>query len=249
MPPPMTEIAAGGLDRRLSTGERLFDVAITIALMPVILIIGAMIALAIFIDSPGPVTYRSRRLGRDGQPFDMLKFRKMRREADSHPVTLDDDARFTPIGRFLAATRLDELPQVWNVLRGEMRLVGPRPELECFVAQYPAEYREILTVAPGITGNAQLMFLDERHLLHGHDPVTRYSTHVLPVKIDIDLDYVASRSLIGDLAILARTALLPIALLIEQARTPSSSMRRWIPAAASSALLGLLFIVVSGHLP
>jgi lipopolysaccharide/colanic/teichoic acid biosynthesis glycosyltransferase len=240
---------ASSVSSRLSLGERIFDVAITIVLLPVILIAGAMIAVAIYVDSPGPVTYRSRRIGRDGEPFEMLKFRKMRREAESHPVTLDDDARFTPIGRFLAATRLDELPQVWNVLRGEMRLVGPRPELECFVAEYPGEYRQILTVAPGITGNAQLMFLHERHLLHGPDPAAKYSTHVLPAKIDVDLDYVASRSLLGDLMILARTVLLPLTLLVDHARTPGSTMRRWIPAAASSAVLGLLFVVISGHLP
>jgi lipopolysaccharide/colanic/teichoic acid biosynthesis glycosyltransferase len=241
--------APTAVQRPVSLGERVFDLTIAVILMPVILLIGAMIAVAIYIDSPGPVTYRSRRVGRDGQLFEMLKFRKMRREAESHPVTLDDDARFTPIGRFLAATRLDELPQVWNVLRGEMRLVGPRPELECFVDHYPDEYREILTVAPGITGNAQLEFLHERHLLGGPDPAERYSTHVLPAKIEIDLEYVYSRSLLGDLAILARTALMPFFLLVERVRTPGSGVRRWIPATASSALLGLLFIVVSGHLP
>jgi lipopolysaccharide/colanic/teichoic acid biosynthesis glycosyltransferase len=217
--------------------------------MPLIVLVGTIIAAAIFIDSPGPVTYRSRRVGRGGAPFEMLKFRKMRREAPEHPVTLDDDARFTPIGRFLAATRLDELPQVWNVLRGEMRLVGPRPELDCFVAEYPEEYVEILNVAPGITGNAQLRFLDERHLLAGPDPAARYSTHVLPLKIEIDLDYAASHSLLGDLGILIRTALVPLLVVVEHFRTPGSAVRRWIPATVCSVLLAVLFIVVSIHLP
>jgi lipopolysaccharide/colanic/teichoic acid biosynthesis glycosyltransferase len=229
--------------------ERCFDIAVTILFLPLVLLGAAMIALAIYIDSPGPVTYRSRRVGRHGVPFDMIKFRKMRRDAPSHPVTLDDDARFTPIGRFLAATRLDELPQVWNVLRGEMRLVGPRPELECFVADYPEEYLEILHVAPGITGNAQLRFLDERHLLQGPDPAARYSTHVLPLKIEIDLDYAADHSLLGDVGILVRTAIVPITVCLEHVRTPGSALRRWIPATVSSALLALLFILVSGHLP
>jgi len=228
--------------------ERLFDTTITIVLLPVILIVGAMIALAIYLDSPGPVTYRSRRIGTDGEAFEMLKFRKMRRDASSDPVTLDDDARFTPIGRFLAATRLDELPQVWNVLRGEMRLVGPRPELECFVQQYPVEYSEILTVAPGITGNAQLRFLDERHLLQGADPATLYSTHVLPLKIEIDLDYTRHHSLIGDLTILVRTLALPVTLTAAKMRQRHAILRTWLFATASATLLALMFVVASTHL-
>jgi lipopolysaccharide/colanic/teichoic acid biosynthesis glycosyltransferase len=229
--------------------ERCFDLTITIIFLPVIGLFAALIALAIYIDSPGPVTYRSRRIGRDSEPFDMIKFRKMRRDAPSHPVTLDDDGRFTPIGRFLAATRLDELPQVWNVLRGEMRLVGPRPELEYFVAQYPEEYVEILNVAPGITGNAQLRFLSERHLLSGPDPAAIYSAHVLPAKIKIDLEYAASHSLLVDFGILVRTALVPVAYLIEHLRSPGSAARRWIPATVASALLALTFILISGRLP
>ena len=241
--------AAGRADVAPRWAERCFDVLITVIFIPVIALVGSIIALAIYIDSPGPVTYRSRRVGRGGQTFEMLKFRKMRREAPEHPVTLHDDARFTPIGRFLAATRLDELPQVWNVLRGEMRLVGPRPELECFVDEFPEEYAEILSVTPGITGNAQLRFLDERHLLHGPDPAVRYSTHVLPLKIGIDMDYAASHSLIGDFTILVRTALVPLTVLLDHLRTPGSTLRLWIPATVCSALLALLFILISIHLP
>ena len=155
-----------------------------------LLIVGAAIALAIYVDSPGPVIFRSRRIGKDGAPFEMLKFRKMRGRRRNAPVTLADDERFTPIGRFLSATRLDELPQFFNVLRGEMRLVGPRPELECFVSQFAHEYDEILTVTPGITGNAQLRFLDEKSLLSGRIRRGAYCDHVLPEKIKIDLDYV-----------------------------------------------------------
>src|SRR5205807_3035693 len=140
----------------------------------VILVVGAAIALSIYIDSPGPVIFRSWRVGKDGAPFAMLKFRKMRADVGNHPVTEPDDDRFTPIGRFLSATRLDELPQIWNVLRGEMRLVGPRPELEFFVEQFAPEYEEILSVTPGITGAAQLRFVDERWLLHGEDSAGTY---------------------------------------------------------------------------
>jgi lipopolysaccharide/colanic/teichoic acid biosynthesis glycosyltransferase len=194
------------------------------------------------------VIFRSRRIGKNGVPFEMLKFRKMRADAGNDPVTLADDERFTPIGRFLSATRLDELPQVWNVLRGEMRLVGPRPELEYFVAEFAHEYDEILTVLPGITGEAQLRFLDEKSLLSGPDPAGAYRETVLPEKIKIDLHYVRSHSLLGDLLLLARTIALPVTLPIHKLRRSSRSVRVWIPTAVSAVVLVLMFLVTSSHL-
>ncbi len=239
----------GANGQRIAWPERCFDLAVTVILLPLVALVAFAIAIAIYVDSPGPVIYRSRRVGRDGQMFEMLKFRKMRRDAPSHPVTLDDDERFTPIGRFLAATRLDELPQVVNVLQGRMRLVGPRPELECFVAQFVDEYAEILSVTPGVTGNAQLRFVGERSLLSGPHPETAYTSHVLPAKIEIDLDYVRKHTLASDLSILARTAMLPAALLWTQLRKRSSVLRLWLPSAACAAVLALVFIFVSSHLP
>ena len=229
--------------------ERVLDVVLTVLALPVIAIMGAAIALAIYIDSPGPVIYRSLRVGSGGELFEMLKFRKMRREAPSHPVTLDDDERFTPIGRFLAATRLDELPQVVNVLRGEMRLVGPRPELEYFTAQYADEYAEILTVTPGITGNAQLRFVDEKSLLSGPSPAATYADQLMPEKIAVDLDYVRGHTLVTDLVILARTLVLPLVLLNDRVRTQSVAMRVWMPSVAAAAVLAVAFIVASSQLP
>jgi len=173
----------------------------------------------------------------------------MRREAPSHPVTLEDDERFTPIGRFLAATRLDELPQVLNVLQGRMRLVGPRPELECFVSEFADEYAEILSVTPGVTGNAQLRFVDEKSLLSGPHPESAYTSHVLPAKIEIDLDYVRHHTLASDLSILARTATLPAALLWTRLRGRSNILRSWGPPAVCATLLAFVFILVSSHLP
>ena len=229
--------------------DRCLDVAVTIILLPLVALVAIAIAIAIYVDSPGPVIYRSRRVGRDGQMFEMLKFRKMRREAASHPVTLDDDERFTPIGRFLAASRLDELPQVLNVLRGQMRLVGPRPELECFVTQFADQYLEILSVTPGVTGNAQLQFVSEASLLSGPHPEGAYTSQVLPAKIEIDLDYVRRHTLGSDLLILARTAALPAVVLWGRFRKRSPGLRFWIPSAACAAVLGLVFILVSSHLP
>jgi lipopolysaccharide/colanic/teichoic acid biosynthesis glycosyltransferase len=229
--------------------ERCLDIVLTLIVMPVLVLVGAALAAAIYIDSPGPVLYRSRRVGRDGRPFDMLKFRKMRREAPSHPVTLPDDERFTPIGRFLAATRLDELPQVINVLRGEMRLVGPRPELQYFTDQYADEYAEILTVTPGITGNAQLMFVDESARLTGPSPAALYVETVMPEKIAVDLDYVRHHSPARDLSILARTVALPAVLVLQHLRARSAVARLWAPTVLAAALLASAFLIVSSHLP
>jgi lipopolysaccharide/colanic/teichoic acid biosynthesis glycosyltransferase len=190
---------------------------LTVLLLPVVIVLGGLIALAVFLDSPGPVFYRSHRVGRGGREFRMLKFRKMHRGAKGHPLTLADDERFTPIGRFLARTRLDELPQFWNVLRGEMRIVGPRPELRCFVDSYPEEYAVIASVTPGITGPAQLASLDEGRLLEGHeDPADAYRGELLPRKLEIDMEYVRTRSLRGDLAILLLTLALPARFCLRQ---------------------------------
>jgi lipopolysaccharide/colanic/teichoic acid biosynthesis glycosyltransferase len=140
----------------------------------------------------------------------MLKFRKFHWDAAGHPLTMSDDDRFTPIGRFLAVTKLDELPQLWNVLRGDMRLVGPRPEDPEFVSCYPEHYRQILKVVPGITGPAALEYAHESHLLRGHkDPIAFYRTELLPRKVAIDLAYAEKHSVGGDIAILAKTAILP----------------------------------------
>lgn len=233
--------------QRIARPDRIFDLAVTILLMPVLAIVGAAISLAIYLDSPGPVIFRSHRVGRGGREFEMLKFRKMRRDSPIHPITLDRDERFTPIGRFLAATRLDELPQFINVLRGDMRLVGPRPELACFVTAFPDEYAEILTVTPGITGNAQLLFFNERWLLTGSDPHNVYSEHVLPAKIEIDIAYARSHSLGGDAALLVRTVSLPFQVLWTRIRE-SRTLRQWAPAAASVVLLAAVFVLFSSRL-
>ena len=204
---------AGRLFERkgVSPAERCFDVAIALVLLPFVLIVGMLIAVAIFLDSPGPVFYRSRRVGYAGRSFDMLKFRKMRRCATGDLLTRADDDRFTPIGKFLALTKLDELPQLWNVLKGEMRLVGPRPEVEPFVAQHAESYAEILTAVPGITGPAAIQFAAEGKLLADREDVTAfYCAELLPRKVDIDVAYVRNRTLAKDAALLLRTALTPL---------------------------------------
>jgi lipopolysaccharide/colanic/teichoic acid biosynthesis glycosyltransferase len=191
---------------------RVFDLAVCLLVLPAALIVGAVTALLIYIDSPGSVFYRSTRVGRGGKPFQMLKFRKMRRSARGGPLTIGEDERFTPIGSFLAMTKLDELPQLWNVIKGEMRLVGPRPEVPEFVARYREEYGELLSVLPGITGPAAVEYASESHLLSlQRDPVRFYEESIMPRKIEIDLDYIRTRSLRGDIRILAQTMLVPLA--------------------------------------
>ena len=190
---------------------RVFDVVATILILPFALIVSCLIALAVLADSPGPVLYRCRRVGYRGELFEMVKFRKMRRDAVGSALTAYEDERFTPIGKFLSVTRLDELPQLWNVLKGDMRLVGPRPEMEEFVAHYPTEYEEILSVRQGLTGMAQLEFFDESRVFgEAHSHPRFYSEGILPHKIELDLHYVRNRSLRTDLAIFVRTPLLPL---------------------------------------
>jgi lipopolysaccharide/colanic/teichoic acid biosynthesis glycosyltransferase len=190
---------------------RAFDLTICLLVLPMALLLGAVTALLIYLDSPGSVFYRSTRVGRGGHTFEMLKFRKMRRSATGGPLTMSDDERFTPIGSFLAMTKLDELPQLWNVIRGEMRLVGPRPEVPEFVSRYRAEYAELLSVLPGITGPAAVEYASESHLLSlQQDPLSFYEESIMPRKIEIDLEYIRTRTLLGDLRILTATMLVPL---------------------------------------
>jgi lipopolysaccharide/colanic/teichoic acid biosynthesis glycosyltransferase len=192
--------------KRAYAAKRGFDLVaalvLLIVLAPLIVVLGA----AIKLDSPGPVLYRARRLGFKGREFAMLKFRKMREDASGAALTLAGDDRFTRIGRFLASTKLDELPQLWNVVRGQMSLVGPRPEDPEFVSLHPERYEQILRVKPGITGLCQLAFRAEGLILDASDPIGYYTERLLPQKVAIDELYAARRTLGMDLRILIWTA-------------------------------------------
>ena len=188
---------------------------LAVALLAPLLIVPALaIAVAVLVDSSGSVIYRARRIGQGGREFSMLKFRSMRDGAVGPGLTRQDDDRITPLGQFLRKTRLDELPQLLNVARGEMRLVGPRPEAGEFVTRYREEYEEILTVRPGITGATQLEFAaQEAHLADDEDGVSSYyATNFLPEKVARDLHYVRSRTLLGDVKIVLRTIAMPLRL-------------------------------------
>ena len=190
--------------------RRTFDLLVCVLATPLLIVVAAIVAICVFVDSPGPLLYRSRRVGRNGETFWMLKFRTMRHGASGPPLSCLGDERFTPFGRVLARSRLDELPQVINVLRGEMALVGPRPELREFVDANPEQYAVILAQPPGLTGPAQLRFAGEgRMLMASEDRVAVYTQSILPAKLAVDVEYVRTASVRTDLRVLCRTLLLP----------------------------------------
>lgn len=198
--------------REIPPALRALDLALIVLLAPVAVLAGGVIALAVFLDSPGPVFYRSRRVGRGGNVFEMVKFRTMVRGARGPSLSAREDERYTPLGRTLASSRLDELPQLLNVIRGDMRLVGPRPEIEEFVRAFPDEYERILSVPPGLTGPSQVAYAWEGDTLAEAREVDRarvYRESILPLKLAIDLGYVESHSVSGDLLLLFRTSMLP----------------------------------------
>jgi len=186
--------------------KRVLDVAVAATLLVLTAPLFLAVAVFIKIDSRGPVFYRCRRVGFQGREIAMLKFRKMKDRATGAALTVADDDRLTSVGRVLARTKLDELPQLWNVLKGEMSLVGPRPEDPEFVARYPKEYTRILHVRPGVTGLCQLAFAKESTILDAADRVGDYVSRLLPQKVALDTLYATRRSLAMDVRILVWTA-------------------------------------------
>lgn len=188
--------------------KRLFDVVA--AASGLILLAPALLAIALWIrlDSPGPALFRQRRVGRHGRHFDIYKFRTMAdRPDEGRQLTVGRDPRITRAGRFLRRTKLDELPQLLNVLEGTMSLVGPRPEVPRYVDRYPPAVRQtVLSVAPGITDLAAILYKDENDILgRAQDPERAYVETILPVKLEYYQRYVRERSFWLDLRIIFRT--------------------------------------------
>jgi lipopolysaccharide/colanic/teichoic acid biosynthesis glycosyltransferase len=192
-----------------AVAKRLLDVTVAAGVLVACAPLIAYAALRIKLEDGGPVFYRGSRVGRGGEPFAMLKFRSMVTDAArlGGSSTADDDPRLTRAGRFLRRWKLDELPQLLNVLRGEMSLVGPRPQVAWDVERYTERERRLLDVRPGITDWASVLFRNEGAILAGHADVDRaYDEHIRPRKIALGLRYVANRSLRTDLGILWLTA-------------------------------------------
>lgn len=188
--------------------KRIFDILGSAAGLILLSPILFAIAIAIKAGSAGPVLYRGRRVGRNGHPFNLLKFRTMVVDAEQigGSSTPEDDPRVTGIGKFLRRYKLDELPQLWNVLIGEMSFVGPRPQVQWAVDLYTPEERMVLSVRPGITDYASLRFANEGEILKGStDPDRDYMEKIHPEKMRLSLEYVRSQSFATDLAIIGRT--------------------------------------------
>jgi lipopolysaccharide/colanic/teichoic acid biosynthesis glycosyltransferase len=195
------------MNRSAAVTIRALDLAGALAGLAVSLPLWPIIAVLIRLDSHGPCFYRATRLARGESTFQMIKFRSMT-SGDGLRVTVGGDRRVTRVGRVLRATKLDELPQLLNVVRGDMSLVGPRPEDPHYLPCYPPELREIFAYRPGMTSPASLEYRHEEEILRqaGADPERVYVEEVLPAKVKIDLDYCRSRTVRSDLEILVKTA-------------------------------------------
>ena len=198
------------LDRSIiqNVSRRLLDLTFAtlslIGLLPLVM----LCALLARIQSPGPIIYRAKRVGRGGRIFEMYKFRTMVANAESlgTGLTIYGDSRITKLGRFLRWTKWDEIPQFLNVIKGDMSIIGPRPEAPEYVEYYTKNQKQVLQVRPGITGPAQIANRDEEEKLKGHaDPEQYYITRLMPRKLEIDLNYIEKQGVASDLLWLVKT--------------------------------------------
>jgi lipopolysaccharide/colanic/teichoic acid biosynthesis glycosyltransferase len=187
--------------------KRAFDVAASFVGLVLTSPIVLAAAIAVKVGSPGPAFYSGPRVGRNGTTFRIYKLRTMRAGADANgpQVTAADDVRITSVGRFLRQTKIDEIPQLLNVLRGEMSLVGPRPEHPEYVERYEPDQRLGLSVRPGMTGPSALAFIDEEELLKSGNPEATYLETIMPRKVALDIEYVRNATFAGDMRILLDT--------------------------------------------
>jgi lipopolysaccharide/colanic/teichoic acid biosynthesis glycosyltransferase len=188
--------------------KRPIEFVVALSLLLILSPLYLIIALLVFLGDRHHVLYKGRRVGRGGSEFDMLKFRTMRVDADQvgPSSTSNDDPRITRVGHALRRTKLDELPQLWNVVRGEMSLVGPRPQVRWAVDLYTAEERTLLTVRPGITDFASLAFRNEGEILAGStDPDNDYLKLIAPGKTQLGLLYIKDLSFANDFRIIVAT--------------------------------------------
>ena len=190
--------------------KRSFDIFVSLLGLLTCLPLFFAIAVLIKFDSSGPVLFSQQRIGKNFRPFWIYKFRSMINDAPSHgnQITVGNDSRITRIGKFLRKTKLDELPQLFNVLKGDMSLVGPRPEVSAYVQLFRKDYEEILRVHPGITDLASLRYRNEADLLaNSTNPEREYIQRILPDKIRRAKEYVKRSSFFFDLALILKTPL------------------------------------------
>jgi lipopolysaccharide/colanic/teichoic acid biosynthesis glycosyltransferase len=186
--------------------RRAFDIVVSAAGLVLLGPLLGAVALAILWDDGRPVFFSQERVGRGFRRFRIVKFRTMRAGSNGPPITASGDHRVTRVGRVLRTTKLDELPQLWNVLRGDMALVGPRPEVPAYVEMYRGRFKNILSVRPGLTDAASICFRNEEALLaRAADAQREYRERILPAKLELAEDYLRRRSLWLDLRILFQT--------------------------------------------
>lgn len=183
-----------------------FSVPGLILLTPIFLVISLMIKM----DNPGEVFYKQERVGQFGKMFKIVKFRTMKANADQNGllITVDNDLRITKIGHFLRKYKIDELPQLINVIKGEMSLVGPRPEVKRYVEMYSEDQKEVLNAKPGITDPASLKYRNESDLLKSdsiHNAEELYIKEIMPDKLRINISYAKNRNIFTDFCIIIRT--------------------------------------------
>jgi lipopolysaccharide/colanic/teichoic acid biosynthesis glycosyltransferase len=191
-----------------AAGRRALDVVVAVTGLVVLAPVALVIALVVRLTSRGPAFHRAERVGRDGRPFTLVKFRSMEVDAAAAGpgITAGGDRRVTRIGRTLRSTKLDEIPQLLNVLKGEMSVVGPRPEDSRYVDLYDAEQREILRWRPGITSPASIEFRDEEQRLAAAADLESAYREIMAEKIAIDLEYFRRAKVIDDFRVIGRTA-------------------------------------------
>jgi lipopolysaccharide/colanic/teichoic acid biosynthesis glycosyltransferase len=188
--------------------KRTFDILLSLTSLLVLLPLFVVVAVLIKLNMPGPVFFRQVRIGRHGKPFRIVKFRSMVVNRDATSITLDGDRRITPLGRFLRRSKIDELPQLWNILIGHMSFVGPRPDVPGYADQLSGEDRIILSVRPGLTGPDSVAYPEEESLLARQaDPDTYYDQVLYPEKVRINREYLQQRTFWSDLGIIWRTFL------------------------------------------
>ena len=188
--------------------KRAFDLIVATLAVLVLLPLLLLLALAVVLTSPGGAFFAQTRVGKGGTEFRLLKFRSMRpgSEAKGQLTVGGRDPRITAVGHFLRKTKLDELPQLFNILKGEMSLVGPRPEVPKYVALYSAEQRQVLQVRPGLTDYASLEYFEENALLGASENPRKPTSEVMPAKLALNAKYIEDMGLGTDLKILLRTA-------------------------------------------
>lgn len=188
--------------------KRLFDIVFSISLLTILLPLFIVVSILIISDSKGGIFFKQKRVGKDFKEFGLLKFRTMRPESESKgQITVGmRDPRITAIGYWLRKYKLDELPQLINIIKGDMSVVGPRPEVPFYVKMYNNEQRKVLSIRPGLTDYASIDFVNENEILSkSKDPQQTYIHEIMPLKLDLNLRYIAEMSFRTDIKIIIGT--------------------------------------------